>query len=176
MTLGCSPKSFALDVPGLVALGAEEFLRWFRQAFAESDEVASPPRAIWDEIFAEAAILVNFDTKCLIFGFRQWIPDAYRYNDIPEEICDFIEVPDLARFFMKRIRERWPGWQVQLALPAEFATQETVVLCANLLVRPLIIEVRDAPETGWEESQMREAFNRGFELSAFSPRRFDSEG
>ena len=168
-TLGCSHRGFALDVPSLMALGESPFLAWFQAQFDTAEQVDRPPRAIWDEIYTEAAILVNFDAQSVIFGFWEWVPDVRGYDEMSEEMHELIEYRDLSLFLLNLVRERWPGWEVQLALPAEFATQETLVVLPSELAPPLIVDVHEATGTGWTDERVLAALNAGFASSYFRP-------
>ncbi|MVN85232.1 hypothetical protein GO986_00410 [Deinococcus sp. HMF7620] len=119
---------------------------------------------IWDEIMTEGAILINLDSKDLIFGSWEWLPDAYKFDETPEELELYPEFPDIARELLEVVRHQWAGWTVTLALPAEFATQETLVVRGQDLTRPLITGTH-APETGWSREQIREGFRRMFNMT-----------
>lgn len=162
-TYGCAEKGFVHDIPALVACGPDFALAWAREHL-ENASSRLHQVDIWDEIMTEGAILINLDSKDLIFGSWEWLPDFCRFDEIPEELELYLEFPDIARELLEVVREQWAGWTVTLALPAEFATQETLIVRGQDLTRPLITDT-NAPETGWSRERIREGFRFMFSMT-----------
>lgn len=155
---------FVHDVPNIVASGPEFTIAWARQYIRNSAHYGRQIM-IYDEIMTEGAILINLDDKELLFGSLEWIPSFGKFEDVPEELGEYPEYPDISRELLEVIQNQWPGWTVTLALPAEFATQETLLLRGQDLARPLITDTT-APESGWTKTQIREGFRQMFEMSS----------
>lgn len=160
----CTHKGFALLIPSIIACGDEYVTKWAESEFRENEYSEDQRFSMWDEVFTEGAILINFDQSEIIFGFSEWLPDVYKYPDIPEQIQEFNEFPDLANFYIELIQSHWSGWKVEMALPAEFATQETLVTRISDLQPPLIRETK-AATTGWSLEMMAAEFRRALLLT-----------
>lgn len=164
-TYGCTGKGFVHDIPAIVACGPAYALAWARDHLLKTESERFYQVDIWDEIMTEGAILINLDAKDLIFGSWEWLPDFRKFEDIPEELELYPEYPDISRELLEVVQSQWQGWTVTLALPAEFATQETLLLRGQDLAQPLITDTT-APESGWTKAQIREGFRQMFEMSS----------
>ncbi|GAA5511318.1 hypothetical protein Dcar01_00024 [Deinococcus carri] len=163
--LGGSTKNqgFTLDLPGLVAHGEAHVVGWLRR----QELRPQPGPDLWDEIFTEAALLANLDRRELILGFWQWLPASPPL--LPDVLgcmfTEFVNYPDMWGVFVDIMQPLWPGWQITLALPAEFAVQECILTCIAALKPPLIQDAARPPRSFLSETQKRLGFRLAFSLA-----------
>lgn len=168
--LGGGNKQITGNMPGLVALGEFEVISWLKSQGLKEDFQGE----IWDEVMAEAAIMVNLDHNELIFGFWEWFPGYIpdRYLDTPymgdilgEMFTEFIGYPDMWSSYFEIVQKLWAGWQIELALPAEFGVQEMVITRIQDLKTPKIRDVAFPPTSGLSEIQKQLGFYLAFALA-----------